>query len=232
VQGTPVKIYVCPSRRPAAQYFWSHVSVTDYVAIAPGTVPMHKNSANLFDEDTTGLVWGWSATGASGNNPGPEGSDYGQNHGVLSMGNRWQGEVTRHTFASVKDGTSNTMMVAEKFCFVDQYITGNGADDTGPIEGLDGDTTRTSATCQTNRAGAIPLSNPHQDVSINSVPQLNGDEWTTVMQLGSAHPAGINAVFADGSVHNIKYGIDPDVFNALGNMDDGTTLHSDPDNIQ
>ncbi len=53
-----------------------------------------------------------------------------------------------------------------------------------------------------------------------------------MMQFGSAHPAGINAVFADGSVHNIKYGIDPDTFNALGNIDDGTTLHSDPDNIQ
>jgi hypothetical protein len=48
---------------------------------------------------------------------------------------------------------------------------------------------------------------------------------------GSAHPAGINTVFGDGSVHNVKYGIDPDVFNALGNMDDGTILHADPDNI-
>jgi prepilin-type processing-associated H-X9-DG protein len=44
--------------------------------------------------------------------------------------------------------------------------------------------------------------------------------------------AGINAVFADGSVHNIKYGIDPQVFNALGNINDGTTFHSDTDNIQ
>ena len=33
-------------------------------------------------------------------------------------------------------------------------------------------------------------------------------------------------------LNNIKYGIDPDTFNALGNIDDGTTLHSDPDNIQ
>jgi len=33
-------------------------------------------------------------------------------------------------------------------------------------------------------------------------------------------------------VHNVKYGIDPDVFNALGNIDDGTNMHADPDNIQ
>ena len=48
----------------------------------------------------------------------------------------------------------------------------------------------------------------------------------------TAHPAGTNAVFADGSVHNIKYGIDPDIFNAIGNRRDGKNLDSDPDNIQ
>jgi prepilin-type processing-associated H-X9-DG protein len=203
--------------------------MTDYVAVAPGQVPMHRNSAGQIDEDTFGLIWGWSNI---------EGGDYGQNHGVFSMGNRWQGELTRHTFASVKDGTSNTMMVAEKFVFVNQYQGGNGCDDTGPFEGVDGDTVRSCATLQSSilhdgtNIGPVPLSNPHQDVTINSVPQLMGDTWNTSMQLGSAHPAGINAVFADGSVHNIKYGIDPDIFNALGNMDDGTTLHSDPDNIQ
>jgi prepilin-type processing-associated H-X9-DG protein len=49
------------------------------------------------------------------------------------------------------------------------------------------------------------------------------------MQFGSAHPAGINAVFADGSVHNVKYGVDPEVFNALGNMNDGTILAQSSD---
>jgi prepilin-type processing-associated H-X9-DG protein len=230
-QATPVKIYYCPSRRSVAPLTWAKLGLNDYVCIAPGMVPMHRNSAGLIDEDTAGLIWGWSRTGSTGkNDPGPEGNDYGQNHGVFSMGNRWQGEVTRHTFASVKDGTSNTMMVAEKFVFVNEYQGGNGTDDTGPFEGIDGDTVRTTASRQTSTGD--PLANPSRDVSINSVPQLNGDTWTTCMQLGSAHPAGINAVFADGSVHNIKYGIDPDTFNALGNIDDGTVLHSDPDNIQ
>src|SRR5205807_711928 len=145
-------------------------------------------------------------------------SDYGQKHGMFAMGNRWDNEVGRHTFASVKDGTSNTMMVAEKFVFVNEYQGGNGADDTGPFAGVDGDTVRSCAALTADdgnhiahgpngdKWGATPLSNPHVDVSINTVPQLNGDTWTTSMQLGSAHPAGINAVFGDGSVHNIKYG--------------------------
>ena len=46
---------------------------------------------------------------------------------------------------------------------------------------------------------------------------------------GSAHPAGVNALFGDGSVHNVKFGVDPDVFNALGNMDDGTQRHVSDD---
>jgi prepilin-type processing-associated H-X9-DG protein len=188
---------------------------------------MIRNSAGLIDEDTPGLVWGWSTTDPV---PNKDGTNYGQMHGVIPSGNEWKGALIRHTFASVKDGTSNTMMVGEKFVPTDEYISGNGADDTGPFEGTDADIVRSSATCQTTRNGPVPPANPSKDKPRSQL--NNGDDWTCSMQFGSAHPAGINAVFADGSVHNIKYGIDPEVFNALGNMDDGTTLHSDSDNVQ
>ena len=73
------------------------------------------------------------------------------------------------------------------------------------------------------------VTNPARD---QNLPQLkNGDDWHANFFFGSAHPAGLNAVFADGSVHNIKYGIDPDIFNAIGNRRDGTNLDNDPDNI-
>src|SRR5262249_34357511 len=99
------------------------------------------------------------------------------------------------------------------------------------------------------QAGGMPeiwsavLANPSRDQDVhgsmgqwdswgayNDSPQWRGN-MRGLGIFGSAHPAGINSVFGDGSVHNIKYGIDPDVFNALGRMNDGTTLHSDPDNI-
>jgi prepilin-type processing-associated H-X9-DG protein len=74
------------------------------------------------------------------------------------------------------------------------------------------------------------LTNPAHDQNLVA---SQGDTWRSISFFGSAHPAGMNAVFADGSVHNIKYGIDPQVFNALGNRDDGTNMHAnDPDNIQ
>jgi len=228
-RSTPVAVYHCPSRRgpqlyPNPSNGGDLNNRNDYVSVAPGQVPQRRNSQGQIEEDTFGLIWGWSGTEPNG--------DFGRTHGVIPRGNSvpWEGGLVRHTFASVKDGTSNTMMIGEKFVPVNEYISGNGADDTGPFEGVDGDIVRSSASLQSNRYGNIPVSNPHRDVNLTEIP--GNDDWPSSMQFGAAHPAGINAVFADGSVHNIKYGIDPDVFNALGNEDDGTTLNSDPDNIQ
>ena len=41
---------------------------------------------------------------------------------------------------------------------------------------------------------------------------------------GSAHPAGFNCVFGDGSVKTIPFTIDPTVFNNLGDRQDGNPL--------
>ncbi|MCA9258485.1 MAG: DUF1559 domain-containing protein, partial [Planctomycetales bacterium] len=38
---------------------------------------------------------------------------------------------------------------------------------------------------------------------------------------GSAHSSGINSVYADGSVHQVSFDVDPLVWNALGDRDDG-----------
>jgi prepilin-type N-terminal cleavage/methylation domain-containing protein/prepilin-type processing-associated H-X9-DG protein len=225
-RSTPVPIYFCPSRRspqifPNPSNSGDVNNRNDYVGAAPGQVPMRRNSAGLIEEDTFGLIWGWSSTESDG--------QFGQKHGVIAAGNEWQGALVKHTFASISDGTSNTMMIGEKFVPVDEYISGNGADDTGPFEGTDADIMRSCATLQTmgpsGNWGAVPPPNPAQDKPRSQL--NNGDDWTCSMQFGSAHPAGINAVFADGSVHNVKYGIDPDVFNALGNINDGSNLQSD-----
>ena len=42
--------------------------------------------------------------------------------------------------------------------------------------------------------------------------------------MGSSHPAGFNAVFADGSVHHLSYTINPDLFSNLGNTSDGNVV--------
>ena len=47
-----------------------------------------------------------------------------------------------------------------------------------------------------------------------------------VIHFGSAHPGGINAVYADGSVHSISFDVDVEVFNALGSRNGDETYTS------
>jgi prepilin-type N-terminal cleavage/methylation domain-containing protein/prepilin-type processing-associated H-X9-DG protein len=218
-RATPVKIYYCPSRRPASLYGPDTQNLMDYASVTPGCVPMIKDSAGNYAEDTFGLIYGWAS--AEGNSARCSNDwNYGMHHGVIGAGN-WGGQtLVKHTFASITDGSSNTMMIGEKWLDPNEYGGGNGADDTGPFEGVDSDEVRTTAThlITTNPNGVVGNgANPSQD--------KNGyDSWEYSMFFGAAHPAGMNAVFADGSVHNVKYGIDPEIFNALGNINDGTNL--------
>ena len=72
---------------------------------------------------------------------------------------------------------------------------------------------------------------PEQTTKGNNPCLTRWDNWNVSWGFKSRHSGGANFLFGDGSVHNIKYGLDPQTFNALGNMDDGTNLHADPDSI-
>jgi len=225
---TPVQIYVCPSRRAAVLY--NGHNVTDYAAAAPAPVPMLVNSQGQYIEDPGAPIYGGGSS-HPWNSGGVDYWNFGMEHGVIGRGNNWPSHP-RHTFAQITDGSSNTMVIGEKFMPIQQYNSGTDyADDSGPFQGNDEDSTRSTAALQVALYGfQVPLSNPHQDVNLDdSVGNSTG--WVTQYQFGSAHPAGINAVFADGSVHNIKYGIDPQIFNAIADMNDGTNFNSDTDNI-
>ena len=121
---------------------------------------------------------------------------------------------------NITDGTSNTMLVGEKFVRPDLYEGGSSSDDQGFSDGWDPDTMR--STC-------VP---PLQDTlsgttgaSTANVFQLQNDSVygfsADVIFFGSAHPGGFNAVFTDGSVHTISYEIDPDLFDSIGDIRDG-----------
>src|SRR5438876_3637228 len=140
--------------------------------------------------------------------------------------------MTKTTFASIKDGSSNTMVMAEKFIQPQHYFMGGSDDDQGIFQCTEDDNYRSTGLWNDPSLGQGEnswVANPSRDQDLGKLP--NGDLKQSWGIFGSAHPAGINAVFGDGSVHNIKFGVDPQVFNALGRMDDGTNLHADPDNI-
>jgi prepilin-type N-terminal cleavage/methylation domain-containing protein/prepilin-type processing-associated H-X9-DG protein len=123
--------------------------------------------------------------------------------------------------ADVIDGTSKTFMIGEKYVRNDNYEGSFGgsnknSDDRGWSDGFDADMMRSSCFApisDSNPIGWDPiLGNMFRDTFSSA---FAGILWN-VIHFGSPHPGGINAVYADGSVHSISYDVNVEVFNALG----------------
>lgn len=115
----------------------------------------------------------------------------------------------------VSDGMSNTLVISEKLVRNDFYQGGrlpsgalNYSDDRGWSDGWDPDTMRTT--------GAPPLSDSENMCFMPPLQPYCLGDGRELFFFGSAHPTGINAVYADGSVHQIRFGLEVNVFNALG----------------
>jgi len=111
-------------------------------------------------------------------------------------------------FAQITDGTSNTLLLGEKYVRSDMYAGGGHSDDQGWTDGWDPDTMR--STCY----------QPYSDgdgyqFQSNAATDIFGHD-RDILYFGSAHPGGLHGIFADGSVRTLNYDIDVVLFNALG----------------
>ncbi|MGL4550421.1 MAG: DUF1559 domain-containing protein [Gemmataceae bacterium] len=177
-----VKIYQCPSRRQAAVQGGRYLM--DYASATPGepVTPVNAWSPDRYWWD--GNIWGAPAT-----------ANY---RGVIV---RKGTSSSRTTMVTITDGTSNTLLIAEKQLNMLNYETGDWHDDCGWGDGWDPDTVRYTA--------LLPKADS------NSV-----DGYS----FGSAHTGGMNGLMTDGSVRFISFSIDITTFNFLGDRMDGRTL--------
>jgi prepilin-type N-terminal cleavage/methylation domain-containing protein len=211
--GAEIKGFTCPSRRaPLAQSFGKTARFNEG---APGEVdPVNPNNFPRAVTDYCGAcqdTWNWRPTSS---NPvahnGPASGELlrgqWQGNGALIRTEHWH-DGHRNTLAltHIKDGTSNTILIGEKYLSHHQYQQANTwNDDTGYITGWDGDTM-----CAVRKSGDQQLY-PRQDGKRYITQRFNVSESPCCdgTAFGSAHPGGFNALNCDGSVDNLSYTID------------------------
>lgn len=192
--GTPIKFFICPSRR------------------SPGLYPITSTSATNFDLVTMGAKIDYAVCAGD--------QEVLQGAGVPTPAVPATWTYTgicyvRSTvrLAEVIDGTSNTLMVGEKQMSVNLYRNGlDGGDNENLYVGWDNDHTRTTNNRTTGANNQIRFP-----------PRVDGRD-DRILVFGSAHPGGFNGLLCDGSVRVISYQIDVNNYMRLGNRGDGQSL--------
>lgn len=128
----------------------------------------------------------------------------------------------------ISDGTSNTVMVAEKWLHPNQHGKDGGDNEAWPNAGWDECVVRIGG-------GTYTYTHPTSGatVTIPRTPQFDQDApnpasgsiWN--QQFGSSHVGGMNAVMSDGSVRTVKYSVAPNVWAAACSRNGGESLSLD-----
>ncbi len=157
-------------------------------------------------------------------------SDYAGNAGNVWTSSNANGVVV-HPTASMKveinripDGTSNTVMLAEKWLHPMQHGKDGGDNETWVNAGWDecvvrvGGGTFTYTLPTTGASVTIPRV-PKPDIEAPN--PASGSVWN--QQFGSSHAGGMNALMADGSVRLVQFNVDPVVWAAVCSRNGGET---------
>ncbi|MCI0704946.1 MAG: DUF1559 domain-containing protein [Planctomycetia bacterium] len=216
-----IKIYYCPTRRSPTGYGSAQFGRSDYAGCA-----------GIFTGDIHELT---------GDNPGPPLSfTPSQNERTATnFGNFpgrggiivWPGRGAKRTIAGVSDGTSNTIMVAEKAIPASRYGSDGGDNERWNNSGWDEDNIRyhfppkhdTDPTNYLYRARPAGAGFTGIYPATNDPTHSRNNIWRRYF--GSAHTSGLNAVFADGSVRFVRFNVNPLTFMAACGADDGAVVN-------
>lgn len=199
----PIDAFVCPSRRQ--NKVWPRPKNQAYVnGRAVSSAGVLDYAANAGDKGTNNWYGGpGSITAAASYNWDTNG--HLQNTGISYA----QSEVT---MGDIRDGTTNTYLVGEKYLNPDRYVDGQcPADDMGMYEGCAFDTYRW---CDVTNVSS----------NIGRTPKQDRRGLQDEHSFGSAHSSGCNFVLCDGSVRSIDFSIDAITNGRLANRADGQVV--------
>ncbi len=190
---TPITIAFCPTRRrPLAGGLGLYSTANHWYNIDLPQALVHNDYA---------VNGGGTGVQLAGNN----GSHWDPNapHSGISY---YKSQVR---MCDIRDGTSNTYLIGEKYLNPDTYADGMDWGDNNCIySGHDWDICRWTGTT---------LPPPRQDT-----PGVGTGNYSGIF--GSAHSNGFHMALCDGSVQMINYTIDPLIHQYLGDRDDGKTI--------
>jgi hypothetical protein len=187
--GLARTLFNCPSRRAPIPYANGMGLTYANVAGVPTEMARSDYAANCGD-----AAWNEAAPGdGGGGGPFDYAGESSFSWGDLKI---YTGVVYRRSrirFADIVNGTSSTYCVGEKYLNPDNYFNGGDpSDNENMLVGFDNDI---------HRCGYDP---PQRD--------LAGRQSTR--EFGSAHIAGFNMLYCDGSVRLVEYTVDPIVHKA------------------
>lgn len=216
IEDTPIEMYFCPSRRGATSAIGTDGLrrwLSDYACATPVDFtnlshfpPAMVDSLVYTKEDS---FWGGNAGAITTVIPDLDfygvivRTDYNPRSSGGTPGPQGNTKPTR--IAQITDGLSNTLMLGEKRLHPDDYGGNRWHDDRGWSDGWDPDQMRSTAY-------------PYRQ---------DGDDKTLTLReygfcFGSAHPGGMNCVYADGSIHTMDYDIEWKLLNTYAHRSDGS----------
>ncbi|MAT69704.1 MAG: hypothetical protein CMJ58_09285 [Planctomycetaceae bacterium] len=233
---TPFPMFNCPSRRGPTQwinvgdagvspYLMDYAAAVPYPSKAQRGLPPGRDAPwyqpGQFDPRGCGeeTLWGYRGTATPPVHSYAQGGNYGDYvgfNGVIVRSNLYvsggtqtvTGWYTKISFQQIEDGSSNTMVLGEKWLAPSLYDIGDWHDDAGWTGGWDADALR-STVCSFESDREY---------------QPGEDTRDAGFRFGSPHSSGAVTGFADGSVHFLSFDITPEMLNNLAHRSDGEAL--------
>jgi prepilin-type N-terminal cleavage/methylation domain-containing protein/prepilin-type processing-associated H-X9-DG protein len=207
---TPLAMYQCPSRRRAVAfaYEWNSTGKFQaYGANATAKVARMDYAACAGDQYQPWVIPGPS-TLAEGINPSYAWPDMAGTSSTTAPATGIAYLRSEICVADIRDGTSNTYMIGEKYLNPDSYYNGKDpADNESMYGGYNNDNHRVAHYSPANNTAWYPMR--------DQAGLMNEHTF------GSAHAGAMNMTFCDGSVRTISYSIDRETHRRLGNRRDG-----------